>query len=539
MNLFSRCLTTGLCVSALAAMTACSSDDDWKDVDGGTPQLSLTSVHEMTEAGRTIKIAGTVTDNDGISSIDLVCKALNLNKRINLIEIYGEPLKEYDLDYDFKIQENESGDDFVIDVIITDIGGRQDKQQVKVTLDGDFAAPVFTAAPDKEVTVILKPQTAFNLQFTVQDNRVVDYVTIDIQDITAGEDLPEKVEGFPRTLQGNGTNTFNFAEKLELPSQEATLIATITAYDKEANEPAHATSITSKITVGALPDFEKLYLCDVATAAELNSDVFGVPMLIDHVGEYKYRARYYNEKAGTEICFLAQKTDFGPICFAPDNNDPSTLGDDPNEVGRIKLDQAGVYYLIDVDTYNRTYNISTYSVAEAIDPVMHMRYGGNDLNTWWEVNNMDAIWWQEFYFGPATSPKEVTHMTQDPKNPHIYYLEDWKLESGEEMNFFIHNWHHDGWWNFVTWRVDNSSDPDKFMYYGNVHPDTPHYQGNADYFEYKYGDVEGFDINSWSDENYRKQFVPDNWVKPTVTTGGTYKLIFDAHLERARLVPQK
>ncbi len=178
-------------------------------------------------------------------------------------------------------------------------------------------------------------------------------------------------------------------------------------------------------------------------------------------------------------------------------------------------------------------------MAEAIDPVMHMHYGGNDLNTWWEVNNMDAIWWQEFYFGPATSPKEVTHMTQDPKNPHIYYLEDWKLESGEEMNFFIHNWHHDGWWNFVTWRVDNSSDPDKFMYYGNVHPDTPHYQGNADYFEYKYGDVEGFDINSWSDENYRKQFVPDNWVKPTVTTGGTYKLIFDAHLERARLVPQK
>ena len=88
MNLFSRCLTTGLCVSALAALTACSSDDDWKDVDGGTPQLSLTSVHEMTEAGRTIKIAGTVTDNDGISSIDLVCKALNLNKRINLIEIY-------------------------------------------------------------------------------------------------------------------------------------------------------------------------------------------------------------------------------------------------------------------------------------------------------------------------------------------------------------------------------------------------------------------------------------------------------------------
>lgn len=539
MKLFSKCLTAGICLYSVVAIPACSSDDDWKDVDGAAPALTLSSVHEMTEAGRTIKIAGQVTDNDGISTIDLVCKALNLNKRINLIEIYGEPQKTYDLDYSFKIQENETGDDFIIDVTITDIGGRQEKQQVKVTMDGDFTAPVFTAAPDKDITVILKPQTAFNLQFTVQDNRVVDYVTIDIQDITAGEDLPDPVPGFPRTIQGNGTGNFNFSEKIDLPSEEATLVATITAYDKAANEDAHSTSITSRISVGALPDFEKLYLCDVATAAELNSDVFGVPMLIDHVGEYKYRARYYNEKAGTEICFLAQKTDFGPVCFGPDNADPSTLGDDPNEVGRIKLDQAGVYYLIDVDTYNRTYSMSTYSVAEAIDPVMHLHYGSDDLNTWWEVNNMADIWWQEFYFGPASGPDNVTRMVQDSKNPHIYVVEDWKLEGGEEMNFILHNWHSHGWWNFVTWRVDNAADPDKFMYYGNLHPATPHYESNADYFEFKYGDNPDFDLNSWGDESYRKNFVPDNWVRPTVTTGGTYKLIFDAHLERARLVPQK
>lgn len=539
MKLFSRCFTTGLCLSALAAMTACSSDDDWKDVDGAAPELTLSSVHEMTEAGRTIKIAGTVSDNDGISTIDLVCKALNLNKRINLIEIYGEPLKTYDLDYSFKIQENEAGDDFTIDVVITDIGGRQETQTMKVTMDGDFSFPVFTAAPDKEITVILKPQTAFNLQFSVTDNRVVDYVTIDIQDVTAGAENPVAIAGFPRRVEGNGTQTFDFSEKLELPSQEATLLATITAYDRAANEDAHATTITSQISVGALPDFEKLYLCDVSSAAELNSDVFGVPMLVDHVGEYKYRARYYNEKAGTEICFLAQKTDFGPVCFGPDNSDPSTLGDDPNEVGRIKLDQAEVYYLIDFDTFNRTYTMSTYSVADAVDPVMHLHYGQDDLNTWWEVNNMDDIWWQEFYFGPTSGDlSNVTRMIQDSKNPHIYYLEDWRLETGEEMNFIIHNWHSHGWWNFVTWRVDNSSDPDKFMYYGNLHPDTPHYQGNADYFEYMYGDNPDFNINSWGDESYRKNFVPDNWVKPTVTTGGTYKFIFDAHLERARLVPQ-
>lgn len=538
MKLFSSSLAAGICLSAIAGLSSCSSDNDWKDVDGGVPQLSLTSVHERTEAGRNIKIAGEVSDNDGISSIDLVCKDLKLNKHIDLIGIYGEPQKTYNLDYSFKIQEDETGDDFVIDVVISDIGGRKETQQVKVTLDGDFSAPVFTAAPDKEITVIMKPATAFNLQFAVEDNRVVDYVEINIQDITAGEDSPAAMEGFPRRVEGNGTGSFSFAEKLSLPSEEATLLATITAYDKEANEPAHATSISSKISVGPLPDFEKVYLCDVATAAELNSDVFGVPMLIDHVGEYKYRARYYNEKAGTEICFLGQKTDFGPVCFGPDNSDPSTIGDDPNEVGRIKLDQAGVYYLIDLDTYNRTYSLSTYSIAEAVDPVMHLHYGADDLNTWWETNNMGDIWWQEFYFGPASGPSDPQKMTQDAKNPHIYVLENWKIDAGE-MNFIIHNWHSNGWWNFVTWRVDNSAEPEKFMYYGNRHPDTPHYTNNDDYFQYKYGDNPDFNIDSWGDEGYRKNFVPDNWVKPVVSNAGTYKLIFDAHLERARLVPQK
>ena len=31
--------------------------------------------------------------------------------------------------------------------------------------------------------------------------------------------------------------------------------------------------------------------------------------------------------------------------------------------------------------------------------------------------------------------------------------------------------------------------------------------------------------------------VSDNWAKPTVNVTGNYKLIFDAHLERAKLIP--
>lgn len=555
MRLFSKCLAAGGCLLAMASLTACSSDDGWADVDGKTPSLTLASVHEQTEAGRQIKIVGQVSDADGISTIDLVCHDLNLNKRINIIEIYGEPLKTYDLDYAFMIQPDQQGESFDIDVVITDVGGRKETQVVKVTLDGDFTFPIFTQSPDQEVTVLIKATTAFNLQFEVTDNRVVDYVTIDMKDVTRGEELATDVAGFPRRLDGNGTGTFSFAEKLILPSQEGKYKATITAYDKAANEDAHATTVTSIVNVSELQDFPVIWLCDVETAAELNSDVFGVPIAMDHIGAFKYRVRYYNEKAGTQVCFLGQKTDFGPICFAPDKNDPSTLGDDPNEVGRVTLDKAERYYCIEVDTWNRTYTMTDYAIADAINPVMHMHYGQNDLDTWSDAQNFDgeSSWWQEWYFGPATDPGNVKKMVQDSKNPNIFIVEDWKIEPGDDSNYMLHNWHHNGWWNYTAWRIDDSSDPSKCEYYGNYLKTTTHFDSNLDYFQFKYMSMPAdefnfrypsaggsFNLDQWAgNENYRKNFVADNKFKLSVKTAGTYKMVFDAHTERIKLVPQE
>lgn len=538
MNLISTCRKAiFIGMPALLALTACSNDNEWKDVDGGTPTLTLSTSHERTEAGRSIKIAGKVTDNDGIASIDLVCHDLNLKKNINIIEIYGDPLKEYNLDYAFKIQENQNGEDFNVEITITDVGGRKEKQNFRITLDGDWTPPYFTTSPDAEVIVLIKEKTTFNLKFGVADNRVVDYIDIDVVDITDGADAPKQVEGFPRRVDGNGTDKLDFSEKLTLPSKEATLKATVTAYDREANEPAHSATFSSLVKVQELQDMEKMWLCDVTDEDNLNSDIFGVPILCDHVGPFKYQVRYYNEKAGTEICLLGQKGSFGPLCFAPSKDNASVLGDNPEEVNRIRLEQANTYYLINFDTFNGTYSTQAYSVSDAIDPVMHMHFGGDDLNTWWDWNAADP-WWQEFYFGPMSGgPDDVKKMTQDAKNPHIYVYEDWKLSQGDDLHFVIHNWHSNGWWNFVAWRVDDSADPNKFMYYGNVHPDNPHYTGNADYFQWKYDGA--VDLDKWGDESYRKEFVPDNWVDmKQIERGGTFKLIFDAHTERARLIPQ-
>lgn len=538
MKLTTFCRSVALGLPALLAFIACSNNNDWKDVDGASPTISLVSAHERTEAGRSITIAGKVTDNDGIASIDLVCHELNLNKTINIIEIYGKPLTEYDLDYSFKIQENQQGEDFNMDVTVTDIGGRKDVQTLRVTLDGDWTPPYFTTSPDKEVIVLIKEKTVFNLKFAVSDNRVVDYIDIDVVEVSAGEDAPAPIEGFPRRVEGNGSANFEFSENLILPSKESTLKVTVTAYDREANEAAHSVTFSSLVKVQELKDMEKMWLCDVSEESELNSDIFGVPILCDHIGAFKYQVRYYNEKAGTEVCLLGQKGSFGPLCFAPSKNNPDVLGDNPDEINRIKLNKANTYYLLTFDTFNATYSSETYSIADAIDPVMHMHYGDNDLNTWWDKWESDA-WWQEYYFGPMfDNPKEVLKMTQDSKNPHIYVYEDWKLNAGENLHFTIHNWHHDGWWNCVSWRVDDSAEPSKFLYYGNVHPDNPHYTGNADYFQWKYNGA--VDLDKWGQEAYRKEFVQDKKVDiKKLERGGTFKLIFDAHTERARLIPQK
>lgn len=525
MKLFPK--ATGISLAALLFFSffSCSDSKEWPDADGADPVIRLASVHERTESGRSIVIAGSIHDADGIASVRLVNHDIFLNKTIDIIAIYGKPLTDYDLSFSWPMRESIQGDDFPIEIFVTDVGGRCTKATLRVTLDGDLTPPVFTAAPDKEITVLIKKETVFDLRFTVTDNRAIDHVVVDV----------EGVEGFPLSFDCGGQRIVEFSRRLIMPSQAAQYRVTITAFDAPAqNGEVRSSVIESLVNVAEMPDFEKMYLADVDSPADLNSDVFGVPMLVEHTGPFSYRARYFNRSAGTRICFIPQKTDFSPICFGPEPGS-DILGNDPETVGRISLDRAGVYYLIDFNTKTGVYSVSTYGIDEAIDPVMNLHYGQDDLNTWGDFNNPNNIWWQEWYFGPAESPSKVTRMTQDPTNPHIFFIDAWKLDEGA-MHWILHNWHHDNWWNYTSWRVDNPSDPEVFAYYGSLLPDSPHFKGNRSYFDYKYGSTPGFNADKWSDEAYRKTFVPDRWVSASVPRTGSYRLEFDAHLERARLV---
>ncbi len=534
----------------LFCVTACSDDEQkWPVADGGTPQVELAMSRIRTDYELSFQIKGKISDADGISKIQLECPGLSLNKTIDIIGLYNEPLKEYDLDYSYTVNPDYLTDfsgDYEIDVTVTDVAGKTETQKVRVTFDADFQAPIFSQAPDKEVTVLIKDQTLFNLKFTVEDNRNLDFVEVNL----------EGVEGFPVRIEANGESRVIYANKLELPSVEKAYKLTITAQDMPAQDnEVRSTKVESTVKVQNLPDFDRVYIADVATAEELNSDVFGVPMVCDHVGPFQYRVRYYNASSGTQVCFIPQKTDFLPICWGPDPTNEGFLADDPDTSGKITLDQAGVYYLFDFNTKTGKYSYTTYSIAEAFDPVQNLHYGQNDLDTWNNRKTADA-WWQEWYFGPSyAQPKEIeVRMVQDKTNPHIWVSEDWQLSAGEMKEWILHNWHHDGWWNYTAWRVDESEDPSRCAYFGYYFDDNnDHFTNNKAYFDQKYGSLTteeskfmypanngaAFNVSRWGaiDENYAKLFVPDVKIKPTITKAGKYRIWFDAHAERIKLIP--
>lgn len=486
-------MKTKKCISLLLILlfllNGCSDDDGYSDVDGLPPTIVMGSSNIKTEPGREIIIKAKIDDKDGLRSINLKNAAFNLDKTIDLT--LDSIVYSFDLNYKYKIVKGLEGDNFQLDVTATDRGGRTTTETVLVTMDGDFTNPVFTVSPDAAITVLLKTETRLNVKFTVEDDKALEQVTIDIPEINYSREI---------TTFTNSGKTLEFNDPITLPSAIAIYNLTLKAVDKAGLE----TSKTSVITVSEMPDFPKMYLSDVATVAELNSDVFGVPMRIERTAAYEYKANYYCQKAGTEIFFLPQKSDFTPICFGIDPADNTKLTDDPDIAEPIVLTQANVYYEITFNVKTAIYKVKTYAIADAIDPVPH-KFGSISLDTWGDGGS----WLQEFYFGYMTSnPREVSRFTQDATNPHLYYLANpLSLEAGQKMNFIFHNWHSDGWWNYCSWRVDNSDEPEIFNYYGD-------YKNPA-----------------WTKPN-----GADNWAKPTVKQTGSYKLYFDAHLGRAKLV---
>lgn len=455
----------------------CSDDDkDFIDVDGLAPKIELATSHIRTELNRDFYIEGEVADKDGLKSIHLFCKEIHLDKTISFSA--DSIIKVFDLNYKFRLRKDLTGESFDIKISATDLGNRTSEETILLTTDGDFTPPRFLQYLDKEITVLIKDETKLNVKFKVEDNRALDKVEVTISELEYIREITEF---------SNDGKTLDFQEFLLLPSEVGIYNLEIVAFDKAGLKAVS----NSTVSVSEMPDFEKMYLADVETVAELNNDVFGIPMLIERTDPYTYKARYYSEKAGTELFFIPQKTDFSPISFGLDPSNKTILTDDPEVALPIVIDSEG-YKEITFNILSGDYSITAYQPEDSPIEIGKMVY----LDEGRPEEGMMAL---EIGLIGSGLPDSGNW---DPSNPHMlqqnennpYVLESKiKLDKGDVVEFIISARHSWGWWPEPFWRWDRGEDPEY-----NV-------------------------LNSG--EN------PGKWE---IEESGTYRFAFDSHLKRSK-----
>ena len=477
-------------------MTACSDDDDnYSAVDNQAPIITLATDHIQTEAGRQFTIEGLIKDADGIKSINLKNEGMYLDKTINLLELYDELLTEYNLSYNYTAEREWKDDSsFPVEITVYDVVGNKQTATVTVSADGDFTNPVFTVAPSSEVTVLVGARPKYKLNCSVSDNKDLKSIRVQSADL-----------GLDETIETGKVSKFDLSKEYIMPAgQTGQYAMTITVTDAQGNSASTATMIT----VSEMPDFEKMYLADVETAADLSSDVYGVPMLIDHTGEFQYTARYYNQKAGTKVRFIPQMTDFEPICFGPDAENDAVFANDPSVSQGLVLNEVS-YYEITFNTKTGAYTCKTY-----VPTPITVKFGGKDVTYPLTLNGTT---YRDFGDGSGEQPEQICLagsnlpdgagnwttnqnagayiLEQDAKNPYLLYREG-TWEGGKEIEFTISQTHWWAWWPEPFWRFDGSDANEKNVLNGG-----------------------------------------DNMKKTKVPTTGKYRFEFDYHLLRSRLYP--
>ena len=423
-------------------LQSCSDNDSYATVDGQAPTITLASDIIHAEPGRSFSIQGDIKDADGIKSIRLKNEGMLLDKTIDLLEIYSDSLlHEYKLDYAYTPSAEWNDDsNFPLEVTVQDVVGKTTTQTVTVKGDGDYTLPKFTNAPDSKLYVPLsEPYLMVNA--TATDNKALRSIVVEIPGIEVYD-----------SVIISGTE-YEYTEEYEFPKKEAEYEMNIRLYDGANN----MTSNSTVIKLSDVVDFEKMYLSDVTSAAELTSDVYGVPMLIDHVGEFQYRARYYNQKVGTPIRFIPQKTSFGPICYCVDES--TNLITKNASAKPIILDKVGYYEI--------TFNIMTgeYAVNDWTPSTKKMTLDGT---TTVDFNDGSGEQPAQICLAGAGLPEGFGNWTtnqnagafilyQDKNNLYRLYRE-MDLTEGTEIEFTISQTHWWGWWPEPYWRFDGSDE---------------------------------------------------------------------------------
>jgi hypothetical protein len=244
-------------------------------------------------------------------------------------------------------------------------------------------------------------------------------------------------------------SSYNLSEAIVIPLTAALQIHSITI---KATDKTGVTNFT-EIKVGLQDlNYNKLYLADVADMAALNSDLFGVPMVMDKTGSHTYQVIYYARTPNVKIRFIPSKTSFTPVAVGLDPANDKKLLTDATKSLPITLVDKG-YYKINVNTLLLTYTVEkTATTGTAVNQVAIAGRGFTDLPT---MNYQNTL-------------PNIILLDKDPINPFLFTkLVKVGIPTGQtytttQFIFTTNN----GWTNF--WRFDNSGSPEKAVFNGGT-----------------------------------------------------------------------
>lgn len=400
---------------------------------GDAPVFRLDSGTSFLEpvAGETIFIRGHASDDVELASIEILIPAWSLKKTIDLSE---RKIKEYDLDYKFKTPDDASEEDVEFTIVVMDVGGQKTAFRYQLSATGDKTAPVLYANKDilselQDVyTIVSNVDLTYDLRIDVVDDRGLKNLALSCEKLV-----------LDRVVRICGTE-YSLAEPVALKAG-----GEYEFYVSSEDMKGNKTEKTFRILVNNIPTYPVMYLADVDTDEELNSDLFGVPMLVDKTSDYTYSGKYYSEKENTEVRFLTNPATFSELTFGESAVNKGTLvsGRSVVDVTPIVLPKAGQYYQIDMDLAK-----SKVSVKE-IDP---------GVNPNENVEIAIFPWYSPFVFPVGTTVNKLTFITDDyvmKKNERNSYLHSIdclikKNDEGQLLEFYFTN--RSAW--YPCWRFD-------------------------------------------------------------------------------------
>ena len=415
-----------LCLTGLLLLIVAACSEDEFQLPKSEPLINLSSNTISGLPGGTALIEAKITDPVGLAEVQIVYSNWSLQENIAISEAV-----ECDLMYELSVPEaNEIGSSHDIKIIATNVNGVSFEIIQPLILNMDINAPEISNNT-KPGIAFLKEGTDLTIELDITDNMIISTFTI------VGPSLSEEI-----VIE---SSSFSYSRELNIQS-EGIYEYQVTVNDEGGN------STTEKVKVAAYNPFEKMYLADVNTDQELNSDLMGVPMLInsfeneDSVGKV-FEAYYYNEEANTEIRFIPSKESFAPVAFGADSEPGKLSVASDVSVSPIILESTG-YTKISLDFRDMSYSVEPYTPSDTPFDTIVVHGTGGVL-----VNGEQLEGW---------NPALAKLLTPDNDNPYQFHgvieLFDPSGDNSGAGGSFILGATIGGWQPF--WRFDDGSEPE-------------------------------------------------------------------------------